>query len=107
MSGTVLSATSRASFRFYAELNDHLTPADRYQTLEKTFHAPSTVKDMIQGFGVPHGEIDLIVANGDSPDFSYVVRDGDRITVYPMFESLPTTPHLPVPPRPFRAPRFL
>ena len=107
MSGTVLSATSRASFRFYAELNDHLTPADRYQTLERTFHAPSTVKGMIEGFGVPHGEIDLIVANGDSADFSYMVRDGDRIGVYPMFEALDITPELRVRPRPLRDPRFV
>jgi uncharacterized protein with PIN domain len=98
---------SRTWFRFYAELNDHLAPADRYQTLEKTFYAPSTTKDMIEGFGVPHAEIDLIIANGDSVDFSHAVRDGDHISVYPMFESLDITPELRVRPRPLRDPRFV
>ena len=31
---------TRAYFRFYAELNDHLPPSRQYQTLEKTFALP-------------------------------------------------------------------
>jgi hypothetical protein len=33
-------------------------------------------------------EVHLIVVNGQSVDFSYLVQSGDRIAVYPMFESL-------------------
>jgi uncharacterized protein with PIN domain len=43
---------------------------------------------MIESFGVPHAEVELIVANGAPVDFSCVARAGDRIAVYPMFESL-------------------
>ncbi len=32
--------------------------------------------------GVPHTEVDLILLNGTPVDFSYPVRDGDRISVY-------------------------
>lgn len=96
-----------AYFRFYAELNDHLAPADRFQTLERRFEVSSTVKDMIEGFGVPHAEIDLITANGASVDFNYRVRDGDRISVYPMFESIDITPELRVRPQALREPRFV
>jgi uncharacterized protein with PIN domain len=103
----VQPAPARASFRFYAELNDHLSPDDRYKTLEKRFAVPGAVKDMIESFGVPHAEIDLIVANGRSVDFSYMVRDGDRIAVYPMFESLDVTPELRVRPQPLRDPKFV
>jgi uncharacterized protein with PIN domain len=96
-----------AELRFYAELNDHL-PADfQYKTLRKSFHVPGSVKDMIESFGVPHTEIELIIANGTSVDFSYVVRDGDRIAVYPMFESLDVTPQLRVRPTVLRDPRFI
>jgi hypothetical protein len=38
--------------------------------------------------GVPHTEVDLILVNGESVDFAYRVRDGDRISVYPVFEAL-------------------
>jgi uncharacterized protein with PIN domain len=47
-----------------------------------------SVKDMIEALGVPHTEIDLILVNGTSVDFAYVLKDGDRVNVYPVFESL-------------------
>ena len=61
---------ARASFRFYAELNDHLPPGQRYRTVEQDFFVPASVKDMIGDFGVPHTEVDLILVNGESSDFS-------------------------------------
>lgn len=98
---------SRACFRFYAELNDHLSPEQQYKTLEKAFFTPSTVKDMIESFGVPHTEIDLIVANGQSVNFSYLVQPGDRIAVYPTFESFDITPVQRLRPQPIRNPKFI
>jgi hypothetical protein len=100
-------APARASFRLYAELNDHLPPEHRYRSVEKLFAAPAAVKDMIESLGVPHTEIDLIVANGQSVGFSYLVRDGDRIAVYPMFESLDITPELRLRPQSLRDPKFV
>lgn len=43
---------------------------------------------MIEALGVPHTEIDLILINGRSVDFTYILQDGDRVSVYPVFESL-------------------
>lgn len=37
---------------------------------------------------MPHTEVDLILVNGVSVDFGYILQDGDRISVYPVFESL-------------------
>jgi uncharacterized protein with PIN domain len=99
--------SARAYFRFYAELNDHLPPHQRHQTLEKPFYVAGSVKDAIESFGVPHTEVELIVANGESVPFSYVVRDGDRMAVYPMFESFDVTPELKVRREPLREPRFV
>jgi len=96
-----------ARLRFYAELNDHLPHHRRYRTLEKSFYVPGPVKDLIESFGVPHTEIELILANGESVPFSYMVRDGDRIAVYPMFESFDITPELKVRREPLREPRFV
>ena len=96
-----------ARFRFYAELNDHLLPEQQYKTLEKAFFTPSSVKDMIESFGVPHTEVDLIVVNGQSVDFSYQVQNGDRIAVYPVFESFDVSPEQRLRPQPLRNPKFI
>ncbi len=98
---------AQAEFRFYAELNDFLPEARRYVPFVHHFHARASVKDMIESLGVPHTEIDLILVNGESVDFSYIVQDGDHISVYPVFESFDITPVLRVRPRPLREPRFV
>jgi|YNPNPStandDraft_1061719.scaffolds.fasta_scaffold07435_3 uncharacterized protein with PIN domain len=97
----------QAYFRFYAELNDFLPPERRMVTFCHTFEMPTAVKDMIEALGVPHTEVDVILANGESVDFSYLVRDGDHISVYPVFESLDITPVLRLRPQPLRQPRFV
>ena len=100
-------APARACFRFYAELNDHLPPGERYRTLEKEFFVPASVKDMIESFGVPHTEVELVVVNGESSDFACLIRDGDRVAVYPMFESIDITPELRLRPHALRDPKFV
>lgn len=52
-------------------------------------------------------EVELIVINGESVDFSRVVRDRDRIAVYPIFESIDITPELRVRPQALRDPKFV
>ncbi len=96
-----------ASFRFYAELNDHLRREQQFKTLEKSFYTTAAVKDMIESFGVPHTEVDLITANGRSVDFSYLVQNGDRIAVYPVFESFDVSGTQRLRPEPLRDPKFI
>lgn len=97
----------QAYVRFYAELNDHLPPEQRFQTLDKQFFVSPAVKDMVESFGVPHAEMELISVNGNSVDFSYPVRDRDRIAVYPVFEALDVAPELRIRREPLREPRFV
>lgn len=97
----------RITLRFYAELNDFLPPAQRYQPLDFQFHVAPTVKDVIESFGVPHTEVDLVLVNGESVDFTYRPRDGDRIAVYPVFESIDISPIARVRPKPLRSVRFV
>src|SRR3989338_9144205 len=98
---------SRAHFRFYEELNDFLPPERRKTTFTREFRNRASVKDMIEALGVPHTEVDLILVNGASVDFSYLVQDGDRISVYPMFESFDIRPLVHLRPRPLREPKFV
>ena len=85
-----------ANFRFYEELNDFLPPRRRKCAFACVCARGATVKHAIEALGVPHTEVELILANGESVDFSYVVREGDRISVYPVFESLDVTSVLKV-----------
>lgn len=57
-------------------------------TFVQSFLLPASVKDLIEAAGVPHPEVELILANGAPVDFSYLVHDADRIAVYPAFHSL-------------------
>jgi uncharacterized protein with PIN domain len=98
---------NRASFRFYAELNDFLPPGRRHIPFEHAFNGNPAIKDTIEALGVPHTEIDLILVNGESVDFSRPLQAGDRISVYPIFESIDITPVLRVRPKPLRIPRFV
>jgi uncharacterized protein with PIN domain len=98
---------SVAEFRFYEELNDFLPADRRKQAFAHTFTRRASVKDMIESFGVPHTEVELIIVNGRSVDFAHIVADHDRISVYPMFESLDIRPLLRLRPEPLRRPAFV
>ena len=96
-----------ASFRFYAELNDFLPRERRQVTFKHAFAGRSSVKDRIEALGVPHTEVDLILVNGVSVDFAYILQDGDQVSVYPVFEALDLTPLVRLRPRPLREPKFV
>jgi uncharacterized protein with PIN domain len=98
---------SRVCLRFYAELNDFLPPTLRGTQISHELGRRTSIKDMIEAFGVPHTEVEVILVNGRSVDFSYIVQDGDRISVYPMFESVDITPLLRLRPAPLRTPKFI
>ncbi len=98
---------SQAFIRFYAELNDFLPPDRKQITLPHLFEARASVKDMIEALGIPHTEVELILVNGSSVDFSYIVQDDDQISVYPVFESMDVTPLVRLRPQPLRTLRFI
>ena len=96
-----------AWFRFYEELNDFLPAAQRKVEFEHRFDRRASIKDMIESLGVPHPEIELILVNGRSVDFSCIVGDGDHISVYPVFESLDVSSLIRLRPEPLRNPVFI
>lgn len=93
-------------FRFYEELNDFLAPDRRKRDFSIPYNRAS-IKDMIESLGVPHTEIDLILVNGESVDFSCLVRPGDRVSVYPEFEAFNIAGLTRLRPEPLRRPRFV
>jgi len=81
----------KVTFRFYEELNDFLPKYRRKADFEAMFKGKRSIKDMIESFGVPHTEVDLILVDGKSVDFNYILQDKDRVSVYPVFEFLNIT----------------
>lgn len=98
---------ARATFRFYAELNDFLAPRNRRHEFDRDCARAATVKHEIEALGVPHTEIELVLVNGESAGFERIVRDGDRIAVYPKFEAFDVSELLRVREAPLRTPRFV
>ncbi len=96
-----------AEFRFYEELNDFILPERRKRAFLYACAERATVKNAIEALGVPHTEVEVILVNGESVDFSYLVQNGDRIAVYPQFEAIDITPLLKVRARPLRRTRFV
>ena len=98
---------SKATFRFYQELNDLLPEGFRKQPIPFRFEVSPSVKDAIEALGVPHVEVDLIVVNGRSVGFGHRLCDGDRIAVYPVFESIDISPIVRLRPDPLRETAFV
>jgi len=96
-----------ARFRFYEELNDFLPRERRKRDFDYRCARAATIKNAIEALGVPHTEVELILVNGESVDFGYLVRDGDRISVYPKFEALDIRELLRVREEPMRDTRFI
>lgn len=78
----------RAIFRFYAGLNDFLPPQRRGASFEQAFFGAPAVKDLIEALGVPHPEVDLVLADGNAVDFGWRVADRSRVSVYPAFGAI-------------------
>jgi uncharacterized protein with PIN domain len=96
-----------AELRFYEELNDFLPEERRKRPLAVEVDRARSVKDAIESLGVPHTEVDLVIVDGRSVDFAHLLVGGERVAVYPKFESLDITPLLRLRPRPLRDPRFV
>lgn len=96
-----------AEFRVYEELNDFLPPKHRKKSFLHHFSKNPAIKDVIESLGIPHTEVDLILVNNQSVDFSYPLQNGDRVAVYPVFELLDITPIMHLRPKPLRKPKFI
>jgi uncharacterized protein with PIN domain len=96
-----------AVFRFYEELNDFLPHVRRKAGGLYRFNGHPGIKDAIEAQGVPHTEVDLIVVNGQSVGFGYLLCNQDRAAVYPVFESFDISPLVRLREEPLRQTAFI
>jgi uncharacterized protein with PIN domain len=94
-------------FRFYEELNDFLPPQRRGCEFSWRGAAAARVRHAIETLGVPHTEVELVLVNGESVGFERRLHDGDRVSVYPKFETFDVTPLVRVRESPLRITRFV
>ena len=97
------SKSSVAGFRFHAGLAELLVRRHRADDPIYRFRDNPGIKDAIEAMGIPHTEVDVILANGLSVNFSYPLQDNDKIDIYPVLSDVPVSRPLrlsPCPPDP-------
>jgi uncharacterized protein with PIN domain len=99
--------TREVHVRCYAELNDFLPDTRRQREFRYQFCGTPSVKDTIEAIGVPHTEVDVILVDGKSVDFSHRLHGGERVAVYPVFERYDVSPVTRLRPTPLRETRFV
>ncbi len=93
--------------RAYAELNDFLPKRFRQRSFRYPMTGGNSLKHLIESAGIPHTEIELILVNGVSVGLDARVDDGDRIALYPVFESVDVRPLIKLRPDPLRKTSFV
>ncbi|MBP1743932.1 MAG: hypothetical protein H6Q58_910 [Firmicutes bacterium] len=95
------------TIRFYGGLNYFLPPQIRQIPFRHSFTGQPTVKDLVESFGVPHAEVDLILVDGVSARFDRQLRGGEKVSVYPAFRSIDVSAVTLVRPEPLTEIRFV
>jgi sulfur carrier protein ThiS len=93
--------------RFYEELNEHLPSEKRQKDFKVSYEGKRKVREVIAEQGVPIEEVDLVLVNGQSVDSDHVLQDGDRVSVYPVFERFDVRGLTRLRERPLRKLRFV
>ncbi len=97
----------QAEFRFYEELNDFLPENRRRKSFSHEFTGTPAVRDVIVAMGVPQAAIDLILVGDEPVGFSHLLRGGERVAVFPVFERFDITPANRLRSSPLREVRFV
>ncbi len=68
---------------FHGDLKALLSRPRRAGTVDYEIRDRPAVKDAIEACGIPHTEVDLIVGQGRSLDFSHQLNGGEQLDIYP------------------------
>lgn len=96
-----------AIVRCYAELNDYLPPEARFTGFAFPIGEDATVAGILAGAGIPLSEVDLVLQNGEPARFENHITPGDRLSVYPVFETFDIGPTQRLRTRPLRISLFV
>ncbi len=80
------------TIRCYEELNEYLPEGVKKRAFSLYYPQGTTIDDIINDLAIPRQEIDLVLVNQNSVETSRKISGGDRIALYPIFESMDITP---------------
>jgi uncharacterized protein with PIN domain len=69
---------------FHGDLGFFIKTREKSQPVRRVLTDKTTVKDVIESFGVPHPEVDVIVANGEPVNFAFRLEANTNLDVYPV-----------------------
>jgi deoxyribonuclease V len=93
--------------RVYEELNNFLPTQKQKCVFAHDVPEGTTVSRLLDDLGIPSKEVDLVLAGDVSVDLPYKIRDGERISVYPVFEAFEIGSVARIREKPLRETRFL
>ncbi len=96
-----------AYFRYFGTLTELLKRGGQGAARTYRFREHPGVKDAVEAMGVPHTEVDILLANGRSVGFGYRLQNGDDISVYPPFSNVSVSPLQRLTPPPQQPVRFI
>ncbi len=73
----------------HGDLDFFLRAEARGRSIERSLGEKTSVKDVIESCGVPHPEVDLILANGQPVDLHYAITSDADIELYPVGAGIP------------------
>ena len=73
----------------HGDLDFFLRSGARGGSIERSLSEKTSVKDVIESCGVPHPEVDLILANGQPVDLHYAITSDADIELYPVGAGIP------------------
>jgi uncharacterized protein with PIN domain/sulfur carrier protein ThiS len=84
---TLFTMNINVMIRLYEELNSCLSPDRRKRDFILAVASGTPVKELIEKLGIPLSLVDLVLINGKSVDMEQTLNDGDRLSIYPVFET--------------------
>lgn len=76
------------NLRIYGDLNKIIWKKHVEKDVSLQINSTHSVKDLVESLGIPHGEVGLILVDGEVEDFTRKIYGGERISVYPVFRSI-------------------
>jgi hypothetical protein len=99
--------SSEVHVRLYEELNVFLPPENRKRRFAYKLNGSITIKKLLAELHLPGAHVDLVLINGKSAGFSNMLKPGDFVSIYPVFESFDIGALVGLRKKPLRRTRFL
>ncbi|MEO0289780.1 MAG: AmmeMemoRadiSam system radical SAM enzyme [candidate division WOR-3 bacterium] len=82
----------KVKVRFYEELSDYLPLDLRKREFEIEIEEGKKVRDILKIFGIKEREVHLALVNGENSFLDREIKEGDRVSFYPIFETIDISP---------------